>query len=82
MLEYHLNESIDVASRNKSFIEKSVGWMTSYFDVDNNTEIADFGCGPGLYTSRLAERGANVTGLDFSKNSLDYAKKVAAEKHL
>lgn len=82
MLEYHLNESIDVASRNKSFIEKSVRWITSHFNVDNKTEIADFGCGPGLYTNRLAERGANVTGIDFSKNSLNYAKQAAAEKGL
>ena len=82
MLEYHLNESIDVASRNKSFIEKSVSWITSHFEVDNKTEIADFGCGPGLYTNRLAERGAIVTGIDFSGNSLNYAKHVAAEKSL
>jgi 2-polyprenyl-3-methyl-5-hydroxy-6-metoxy-1,4-benzoquinol methylase len=82
MLKYHLNESIDVASRNKSFIEKSVSWITSHFEVDNKTEIADFGCGPGLYTNRLAERGAIVTGIDFSENSLNYAKQVAAEKSL
>lgn len=82
MLEYHLNESIDVASRNKRFIEKSVRWITSHFNVDNNTEIADFGCGPGLYTNSLAEWGAKVTGIDFSENSLNYAKQVAAEKNL
>ncbi|GAH68668.1 unnamed protein product, partial [marine sediment metagenome] len=82
MLKYHLNESIDVSSRNKSFIEKSVRWITSHFEVDNKTEIADFGCGPGLYTNGLAERGAIVTGIDFSGNSLNYAKQVAAEKSL
>jgi len=82
MLEYHLNESIDVASRNRSFIERSVDWIVSYFEVDNKTEIADFGCGPGLYINRLAERGAIVTGIDFSENSLKYAKQVAAEKGL
>ena len=82
MLKYHLNESIDISSRNKSFIEKSVRWITSHFEVDNKTEIADFGCGPGLYTNRLAERGAIVTGIDFSENSLNYAKLVAAEKSL
>ena len=82
MLKYHLNESMDVSSRNKSFIEKSVRWITSHFEVDNKTEIADFGCGPGLYTNRLAERGAIVTGIDFSENSLNYAKQVAAEKSL
>ena len=82
MLEYHLNESIDVSSRNKSFIECSVEWIVSHFGVDKNTEIADFGCGPGLYTTRLAERGAIVTGIDFSENSLKYAKQVAAQKGL
>ncbi len=82
MLEYHLNESIDVSSRNKSFIECSVEWIVSRFGVGENTEIADFGCGPGLYTTRLAERGAIVTGIDFSENSLRHAKQVADEKGL
>jgi cyclopropane fatty-acyl-phospholipid synthase-like methyltransferase len=82
MLEYHLNESIDVSSRNIKFIERSVKWIISHFKVNGNAEIADFGCGPGLYATRLAERGANVTGIDFSKNSLKYAKTVAAQKDL
>jgi 2-polyprenyl-3-methyl-5-hydroxy-6-metoxy-1,4-benzoquinol methylase len=82
MLEYHLNESIDASSRNKLFIERSVEWIASNFEVGENTEIADFGCGPGLYTTMLAERGAIVTGIDFSENSLKYAKKVATEKGL
>jgi 2-polyprenyl-3-methyl-5-hydroxy-6-metoxy-1,4-benzoquinol methylase len=82
MLEYHLNESIDVSSRNKSFIERSVEWIVSHFGVDKSTEIADFGCGPGLYTTRLAERGAIVTGIDFSNNSIEYAKQAAVQKGL
>jgi len=82
MLKYHLNESIDVSSRNKIYIEKSVKWIASHFEVDNKTEIADFGCGPGLYTTRLAERGAIVTGIDFSENSLKYAKQAADKKGL
>lgn len=82
MLKYHLNESIDVSSRNKSFIERSVEWMVSQFGIDGTTEIADFGCGPGLYTTRLAERGASITGIDFSENSLKYAKQVAEQKGL
>ena len=82
MLKYHLNDSIDAASRNKRFIEQSVEWIVSRFEVDKNTEIADFGCGPGLYTNMLAERGAIVTGIDFSENSLTYARQAAAEKGL
>ena len=43
MLEYHLNESIDMSSRNKIFIERSIEWIVSRFGVDESTEIADFG---------------------------------------
>ena len=82
MLEYHINEAIDVSSRNKIFIERSVEWIVSHFGVDNKTEIADFGCGPGLYTTRLADRGAKVTGIDFSENSIIYANEVANGKDL
>jgi 2-polyprenyl-3-methyl-5-hydroxy-6-metoxy-1,4-benzoquinol methylase len=82
MLRYHLNDEIDVSSRNKTFIEKSVMWINSHFKIDDSTKIADFGCGPGLYSNRLAEQGALVTGIDFSENSIDYAKQVAAEKNI
>lgn len=82
MLNYHLNEAIDVSSRKLNFIERSVEWIVSHFGVNKNTEIADFGCGPGLYTTRLAERDASVTGIDFSENSLEHAIQVAVQKGL
>ena len=82
MLEYHLDESIDVSSRKKRFIEHSVKWIVSHFNVNSKTEIADFGSGPGLYTTRLAEKGAIVTGIDFSKNSIEFAKQAAESKGL
>ncbi|MHC4783797.1 MAG: class I SAM-dependent methyltransferase [Planctomycetota bacterium] len=82
MLQFHLNESIDLSSRNHAFIDRSVEWITSQFNVTADTAIADFGCGPGLYTTRLAQTGADVTGIDFSPRSIDYAKAAAAEKNL
>ena len=82
MLEFHLNESIDVSSRNIRFINRSVQWIQSKFELDSSKSICDFGCGPGLYTTRFAETGAQVTGIDFSKRSIEYAKKIAADKKL
>ena len=82
MLAYHLNSEIDVSSRNEAFIDRSVEWIVSHFQVGPNTKIADFGCGPGLYTTRLAQRGASVTGIDFSKNSIEYARNVATTEQL
>lgn len=79
MLTYHLDEDLDVSSRNHAFIDRSVDWIVSHFKVGTDTRIADFGCGPGLYTTRLARTGAAVTGIDFSENSLRYAQ-AAADK--
>ena len=82
MLEYHLDESVDLSSRNKEFIERSVKWIVSHFGIDTHTAIADFGCGPGLYTTPFAEHGADVTGIDFSERSIHYAEKTAGRKAL
>ena len=82
MLEYHLNESVDLSSRNKEFIYRSVKWIVSHFGIDENASIADFGCGPGLYTTLFAENNADVTGIDFSRRSIQYAKKIADQKNL
>jgi len=82
MLSFHLNEAIDVSSRNAEFISRSVEWIASEFNIGRNTQIADFGCGPGLYAARLAKRGANVTGIDFSKRSVEYAKEGAIREQL
>jgi len=82
MLSFHLNEAIDVSSRNAGFINRSVEWIASEFNIGRDATIADFGCGPGLYAARLAKCGAQVTGIDFSKRSIAYAKEVAAREQL
>jgi len=82
MLSFHLNEAIDVSSRNAEFINRSVEWIASEFDIGRDFKIADFGCGPGLYAASLAKRGANVIGIDFSKRSIEYAKELAVREKL
>ncbi len=82
MLGYHLNEDIDLSSRNRPFINRSVDWIVSQFSIDGTTRLADFGCGPGLYTTPFAEKGALVTGIDFSERSIRYAEEIAAHKGL
>ncbi|MDP8224624.1 MAG: class I SAM-dependent methyltransferase [Candidatus Lernaella stagnicola] len=77
MLQFHLDDSIDAASRNSRFIERSVGWMISRFGLNETKNVADFGCGPGLYTTRLAQSDAAVTGIDFSERSIRYAQETA-----
>lgn len=82
MLEYHLNESVDAASRNRRFIDRSASWIIENFNLSKNTSVIDFGCGPGLYTIQFANAGAAVTGIDFSINSLSYAEKKAKENQV
>jgi len=82
MLNYHLNESTDAASRNHAFIDRSVDWICSHFKVSQATSIADFGCGPGLYANKFAARGGAVTGIDFSSRSISYARQKAGDAGL
>jgi SAM-dependent methyltransferase len=82
MLSFHLNAELDVSSRNAAFIDRSVDWIVSRFNVGSGTKIADFGCGPGLYAVKLAQRQAAVTGIDFSNRSIQYAKEFSRQKGL
>jgi cyclopropane fatty-acyl-phospholipid synthase-like methyltransferase len=77
MLSFHLDENVDRSSRKATFIDESVEWLVKRLGIAGGTSVADFGCGPGLYASRLAGRGANVTGIDFSARSIEYAKDQA-----
>jgi SAM-dependent methyltransferase len=82
MLEYHLDDRVAMASRSTAFIDRSVRWIVSHFGVDTHTTVVDMGCGPGLYTTRLARHGAAVTGIDFSRRSIHHAMETAAGQGL
>ena len=81
MLAFHLNSSVDISSRNGRFIDESTRWIISHFSLGQGKSVADFGCGPGLYSSRLAACGADVTGIDFSARSIEYARDQAKKQN-
>ena len=82
MLTFHLNGEVDISSRRFAFIDRSVEWIISRFDIREGKSVVDFGCGPGLYTERLAKTNASITGIDFSKNSIEYARNRAKDEKL
>ena len=82
MLAFHLNGEIDVSSRRTNFIEESVAWMATRFNLSADSKLIDFGCGPGLYTFRFAKLGIVVSGVDFSPRSIEYAREKAAQNQL
>ncbi|WP_379134052.1 class I SAM-dependent methyltransferase [Paenibacillus sp. sgz500958] len=84
MLDAHLDPNTDAASRKPYTIDASVKWIKEYICGNHfEQKVLDLGCGPGLYTNRLAKLGFNnVTGVDFSSRSIEYAKKQASELNL
>jgi len=82
MLKWHLNPENDVASRRPEIIWRSVDWLVATLGLQAGNSVLDLGCGPGLYTARLAEKGLLVTGVDYSRRSIDYATQYAAEHQL
>lgn len=75
MLENHLSQDHDWASRRQDVIEQQVAWIASLLPA--GAHILDLGCGPGFYTHRLAERGFHCTGVDFSPASVSWARQQA-----
>jgi SAM-dependent methyltransferase len=82
MLKAHLNPDNDQASRRPKTIEAIVAWLIEELGLQSGDSILDLGCGPGLYAARLAERGLQVTGVDYSRRSIAYAQEFAAQNSL
>ncbi len=82
MLSAHLDPEFEGASRKKSFIEKSALWIGEAVPPSSYPSLLDIGCGPGIYAEKFAKMGYQVTGIDFSKRSIEYAKNSATEQGL
>lgn len=74
MLEAHLNPDWNAATRKHDFVDKSVKWITSIAQPTQFEQLLDLGCGPGIYAERFRKAGYTVTGVDFSKRSIEYAQ--------
>jgi SAM-dependent methyltransferase len=82
MLNEHLSQDHDLASRRAEVIEQHVGFIHRELLQEQPSRILDMGCGPGLYASRLARLGHSVHGVDFSPASIAYAWQTAAKEGL
>lgn len=78
VLDSHLNPGVDMASRKPEFIDQSVYWITSIAPPSQFHCLLDLGCGPGLYAERFSQAGYSVIGIDFSKRSIEYARRQTA----
>jgi SAM-dependent methyltransferase len=78
MLKEHLSQDHDMASRRQVVIEQHVSWIHRTCLGGKRGRVLDLGCGPGLYTERLARLGHRCTGIDFSPASIAHARSQAA----
>ena len=81
LLAVHLSQDVDLASRKESTIQLTIDWIGQKAP-GADLRILDLGCGPGLYTEKLAGKGHNVTGIDLSPASIAYARESAQKKQL
>ncbi len=81
MLKAHLDPDFEGASRKHQFIEASVRWIKEMTPASGYRRLLDIGCGPGIYAEKFWREGYQVTGLDFSRRSIDYAIRSAKEKN-
>jgi len=79
LLEIHLNPEINLASRKPDSIQATLNWILDY-SSGSGLDVLDLGCGPGIYAEELHIRGHKITGIDFSENSIRYAKEQAKIK--
>ena len=82
MLQEHLSQDHDAASRRMETIEAHVDWIHQHLLKGRPTKILDLACGPGLYTSLLAQRGHECVGIDYSPASIAYARRYARNEKL
>ena len=82
MLEAHLNPDWDSATRKHEFVRQSVSWISKIAPVQKYPALLDLGCGPGIYAEFFNEACYQVTGLDLSERSINYAINSAQKKNL
>lgn len=79
LLYAHLDDESDQGSRKYQDILQSVLWLCQYLKLPEESKLLDLGCGPGLYSENFFGQGFEVTGIDFSQSSINYAKEQAVE---
>jgi SAM-dependent methyltransferase len=77
LLKAHLDPDRDAATRRHEFADQSVCWIAAIAPPSKYRSLLDLGCGPGLYAERFNSVGYAVTGVDFSKHSIEYATEQA-----
>jgi 2-polyprenyl-3-methyl-5-hydroxy-6-metoxy-1,4-benzoquinol methylase len=72
-------QAAHVVFRKPGLVRRFQATIDALGDVKGKS-ILDVGCGSGLYAIYFAQRGADVTGLDFSANMIELAERNARDE--
>ena len=76
VLRYMTEDGI-VGLRPRHEVDATSDWVDDQLGLPRGAAILDIGCGPGLYSNRLAARGYRVTGIDIADPFLEHARAEA-----
>ncbi|MFC1683536.1 class I SAM-dependent methyltransferase [Candidatus Zixiibacteriota bacterium] len=82
MLQEHLSQEHDAASRRSTKIDQHIDWIHRHLLSEQPTRILDLCCGPGLYTSRFSRLGHDCFGVDYSPASIAHARRLSKAENL
>ena len=79
VLQAHLDPTTDDASRRPEIVEATVSYLLEKVAERRGGSVSgaavlDLACGPGIYAEEFSRAGCDVTGIDVSKVSIDYAE--------
>jgi SAM-dependent methyltransferase len=72
LLAVHLDDSTAAATRSPDAVRRTIDLLTA--GLAPGASVLDLGCGPGRYAQQLADEGFDVTGVDFNRASIEYAR--------
>ena len=76
--EKYIKTYVDIVS--PEFTAQQITFLLKHLQLEKEAEILDLACGYGRHAIELAQRGYNVTGLDFSQKFIEMAKKCAQKR--
>jgi SAM-dependent methyltransferase len=79
LLREHLDQSHDGASRRLKLVDQHIRRLRRLLP-DTPASILDAGSGPGLYATRLAAAGYDVTAVDVNPAALRHARATAPQR--
>lgn len=82
LLQAHIKMEANPATSRIPHVQRQVTWIHNKLLQGRPLRVLNLGCGPGIYTTHLAQRGHSCVGIDASPAAVDYAREQARANSL